>query len=260
MIQSDQNIKMTKLNEFSQGLWLTELQLEEFDVRGAVITGSERTVVWDSLTHPRDMYAVYALVSGKHFEIVYSHADWDHIWGTAGLPDNWGQIIAHENSLKRFKDEVPAKLHEMRAKQPDQWKQVVLLEPTLTFKQELNLYLGGVTLHLHHLPGHTPDCLVGFIPQWGILLAGDTVETPFPVVYNGSPIEDWISALERWRDTPSLQTVIPAHGAPGGRELLQNNIKYLKNLLEGRNSDLPDELSDFYKETHQQNIKNSADQ
>lgn len=251
---------MTNLNEFRKGLWLTELQLDKFDVRGAVIAGSERIVVWDSLSHPRDMYAVFPLVSGKTFDIVYSHADWDHAWGTAGLPDNWGQIIAHDNSLARFKDDVPTKLQEMRAKQPDQWKQVILIEPTLTFKQELNLYLGDVTLNLQYLPGHTPDCLVAFIPQWGVLLAGDTVENPFPVINDGSPIMEWIAALERWRDNPSLQTVIPAHGPPGGRELLQNNITYLKNLLEGRNNDLPDELSDFYQETHQGNLKRSADQ
>ncbi len=251
---------MTKLNELRKGLWLTELQLEKFDVRGAVIAGSERMVVWDSLSHPRDMYAVFPLVSGKHFDIVYSHADWDHIWGTAGLPDNWGQIIAHDNSLARFKDDVPAKLQEMRAKQPDQWRQVILLEPTLTFKQELNLYLGEVTLQLQYLPGHTSDCLVAFIPQWGVLLAGDTVENPFPVVNAGSPILEWIASLERWRDNPSLQTVIPAHGSPGGRELLQANITYLKSLLQGRSSDLPDELSNFYQETHRENLKHTADQ
>lgn len=246
---------MRILNEFREGLWLTELELEKFDVRGAVIAGSERIVVWDSLSHPRDMYPVFHLVSGKHFDIVYSHADWDHIWGTGGLPDNWDQIIAHDNSLARFKNDVPLRLQEMRAKQPDQWKQVVLLEPTLTFKQELVLHLGGVTLQLHYLPGHTSDCLVAFIPQWGILLAGDTVETPFPVVNEDSPVSQWIEALERWRDEPNLQTVIPAHGPSGGRELLQNNITYLKNLLAGQNHDLPDELSDFYQETHQENLK-----
>jgi len=251
---------MTKLNEFRKGLWLTELQLEGFDVRGAVIAGSERMVVWDSLSHPRDMYSVYSLVSGSHFDIVYSHADWDHFWGTAGLPDNWGQIIAHDKSLARFKNDVPAKLQEMRAKHPDQWKQVVLVEPTLTFKQELTLYLGGVTLKLKYLPGHTLDCLVGFIPQWGILLAGDTVETPFPVVNDDSPVSQWIASLEHWRDNPELQTVIPAHGPTGGRELLENNISYLRNLLEGRNSDLTDALTDFYKETHEANIKHLADQ
>jgi glyoxylase-like metal-dependent hydrolase (beta-lactamase superfamily II) len=101
---------------------------------------------------------------------------------------------------------------------------------------------------------------VGFIPEWGVLLAGDTVETPFPVVNDDSPVSQWITSLEHWRDNPKLQTVIPAHGPPGGRELLENNISYLKNLLKGQKSDLPDTLTDFYKETHEANVKHIADQ
>src|SRR5574341_371526 len=77
---------MTIINEFRPGLLLTEVHLDDFDVRGAVIIGDNRTVVWDSLSHPRDMQPVLPLLEQKHWALVYSHLDWDHIWGTAGLP------------------------------------------------------------------------------------------------------------------------------------------------------------------------------
>jgi len=39
------------LKEFRPGLWLTEASLDDFEVRGAVIIGAERAVIWDSLSH-----------------------------------------------------------------------------------------------------------------------------------------------------------------------------------------------------------------
>jgi hypothetical protein len=39
------------LREFRPTLWLTELVLDDFDVRGAVIVGQERVLVWDTLSH-----------------------------------------------------------------------------------------------------------------------------------------------------------------------------------------------------------------
>ncbi|RIK55767.1 hypothetical protein DCC62_31070 [candidate division KSB1 bacterium] len=74
---------MTILKKFRPGLWLTELHLDDFDVRGAVIIGEKSAVVWDSLSHPRDMQPVRVLLAQKDWQLVYSHADWDHVWGTA---------------------------------------------------------------------------------------------------------------------------------------------------------------------------------
>ena len=81
--------------------------------------------------------------------------------------------------------------------------------------------LGSMSLTIHHLPGHTPDCCVAFVPERGLLLVGDTAETPFPVVPEGCPLAGWIAGLERWAADERVQTVVPAHGAVGGREILR---------------------------------------
>ncbi len=72
--------------------------------------------------------------------------------------------------------------------------------------------LGSLTLELHHLPGHTPDTIVGFVPERGLLLMGDTAETPLPVVPPDSPLAAWIGGLERWEHDPRVRIVVPAHG------------------------------------------------
>ncbi|MCG3118491.1 MAG: hypothetical protein ALAOOOJD_00705 [bacterium] len=246
---------MTALKEFRPGLWLTQAHLEDFDVRGAVIAGEKYAVVWDSLSHPRDMPPLLPLLSQKDWLLVYTHADWDHIWGTAGLPYHDKMIIGHAHCSARFRQEAPAELREKQHTQPGVWDEVRLVPPTKTFQNTLDLELGGLTLQLQHLPGHTLDCIVGFIPEWGILLAGDTVETPLPVINAESPIDRWIAALQRWENDTRVQHVIPAHGAIGGRELLRQNIVYLQNLRAGLPPAVPDDLDGFYRKTHAENLR-----
>ncbi len=245
---------MTQLKRHRGGLWLTELSLPEFDVRGAVLTGSERSLVWDTLSHPRDMAAVVERIDRQPAVVVYSHADWDHVWGTAGLPmPEW--IVAHDQCRMRFERDVPSTLREKLLSEADVWQGVVLMPPNLTFRTEMSLCLGDLTLTLRHLAGHTLDCIVGFVPEWGVLLAGDTVESPFPVVNEGSPIEEWIVQLQGWAREPGLETVIPAHGPVSGRRLIESNIQYLETLLEGRDFPLFPDLPAFYLQTHQTNLE-----
>ena len=243
-----------KLSELRPNLWLTELNLDDFDVRGAVIVGEQRVLVWDTLSQPRDMRPVMTLAGDKPIDVVYSHADWDHCWGTAGLRTE--TIIAHERCAERFRSgEVAARLNEKKAQEPGQWEAVKLMAPTLTFSQMISLDLGGVVVELHYLPGHTVDCLVAWIPQWGVLLAGDTVETPLPYLNSESVklLPKWISALEGWGETQRMNVVVPAHGEVGDGSLIERTVNYLCAIQAGTAAFVPDEMSVFYTETHAKN-------
>jgi hypothetical protein len=87
---------------------------------------------------------------------------------------------------------------------------------------------------------------------------GDTAETPFPVVPDGCALANWIAGLERWAADERVQTVVPAHGAIGGREILQNNIRYLQGLRDGRPVEIAGPLSGFYQRTHESNLRATA--
>jgi glyoxylase-like metal-dependent hydrolase (beta-lactamase superfamily II) len=242
---------MTNLKQFAPNLYLTEVHLDEFDVRGAVIVGSKRALVWDSLSHPRDMQPVNEITQDKHMILVYSHADWDHIWGTVGL--RYKEIVAHAHCYERFQNDVPFTLQEKKTEQPDQWNEVILVPPTMTFSGKMSLDLGDVTVELRHLPGHTLDCIVAFIPEWGVLLAGDTIETPLPVVEADSPVDEWLKELQRWEQDARVLTIIPSHGDIADRSLITRNIAYLKSLMDGTDFELPAIMQPFYHETHQKN-------
>jgi glyoxylase-like metal-dependent hydrolase (beta-lactamase superfamily II) len=232
--------------------------VEDFAVRAVVLLGAERAVVWDTLARPADMVKVLPLVGDRPLTVVYSHADWDHIWGTGGLSEKWEAIIAHSEAETRFEDEVPKVLEEKRAQCPDSYEEVTLYPPTRTFQTRISVDMGGATLDLHHLPGHTPDTIVGHVPEWGVFLAGDGVETPLPFLNPGSSIGAWIEGLDRWEKTltegggPAL--VIPAHGQVGGVEIIRTNSAYLRAILKGVDPPIPAHLSEFYRETHASNL------
>ena len=241
-----------------RNIWSTRVALGEYDVRGALVLGATRALVWDTLARPRDMRTYLPFIGPRELVIVYSHADWDHIWGTSGLPHAGVTIIAHDQCRARFDSDVPGTLATKQRDEPGLWDDVVLVPPTETFSAEHSIDLGGFTVTLSHLPGHTRDCIVGFIPETGLLLAGDTVETPCPVVPADAPLDEWIGALRRWEGDERVRSVVPAHGPIGGREILARNIAYLDALRRGRPIEPSGTLTPFYRKTHAANVAGRA--
>jgi glyoxylase-like metal-dependent hydrolase (beta-lactamase superfamily II) len=115
----------------------------------------------------------------------------------------------HLVSEHRFKSDVPDTLARKQIAEPGRWDDVQLLPPNVMIHRTCTLDLGGLTLELHHLPGHTDDCLIAYLPEHGIGLMGDTIETPFPVVPRDSNLAAWIEPLERWEQVPKLTRVVP---------------------------------------------------
>jgi alkyl sulfatase BDS1-like metallo-beta-lactamase superfamily hydrolase len=76
------------------------------------------------------------------------------------------------------------------------------LPPTLTFEDELDLEVGGLTLHLEHTEGETRDHLLVWIPERKVLLPGDLVYASFPNLSTPAigprPIEGWLRSIERF--------------------------------------------------------------
>lgn len=250
---------MGQPEEILSNLWLYEPVSAEIAVRGAVIVGDRQAVVWDTLTHPRDLSQLSSILGDKPFHVVYSHADWDHCWGTSGCRRRPLSVVSHDDCLRRFDEDVPQTLRNMQLSDPDTWGAIRLAAPTMTFESRLYLDLGGVTLELHHLPGHTSDCIVGWLPEWGVLLGGDAIETPLPVVNSEPRVGDWLAALQAWAAMPELRRAIPAHGTTSGRKALDQTVAYLQSLTGDQDFKLPQGLTKFYRETHQRNQQLIAD-
>jgi len=243
------------MKQINEHLWIQELDLGLFDLRGSLILGRERALIWDTLSHPRDMAPYSALIGDRELWVAYSHADWDHIWGTDGLRQPPAVIVSHTLCAQRFEAETHEKLTAMQRKEPGKWDVVKLVPPNLTFSSELEIDLGEIAVQLRHLPGHTEDSLIALLPDLGVALMADTIESPLPVVPKGSSIKDWIDGLQHVADDARVHTVIPCHGQMGDRQLIVDCIDYLQKLLDGKPIEAPDSMSEFYRETHSNNLQ-----
>ncbi len=244
----------SSVRELRKGLYVVESRVDDFDVRCAVVLGTERALVWDTLAHPEQMRSVPPLLEGRAVTLAYSHADWDHVWGAAALPSVF-EVLAHVACAERFRHEVPEELARRRAVEPGRWTEVQIRPPTHTFQEACELDLGGVTARLVHLPGHTADCCVAWIPEWGVLLAGDAVETPIPLLNDGAAVPGWLRGLSQWDEEEALSLVVPSHGRIGGRELFSETREYLEALLRGGALRRLLELPAFYRRAHTENLR-----
>lgn len=231
-----------------------EIDTGDFSVRSVLVQGKKFCLVFDTLTHPRDMAGFADACGNQPCFVVYSHADWDHIQGTAALGN--ALVIGHRECAPRFLGEARQTLAEFQAREPDKWAAVRLIPPDITFDRHLDLDLGGLAVSLHALPGHTPDSIVAFIPGMELLLAGDTVELPCPCVPAGCDLDNWIRGLVRWHEHDGVHTIIPSHGPSGGKEILDSAIDYLTRLRQGNPQPLPEDASPMYVKTHEDNLKN----
>jgi glyoxylase-like metal-dependent hydrolase (beta-lactamase superfamily II) len=164
--------------------------------------------------------------------VVNTHADWDHVWGNSAAIGR-GPIVAHEAAVTRLRStEASRTLGDKRAGSA-RFDEVSLVEPTVTFRDSLDLRGGDLTLRLRHTPGHTDDHVAVWIPELRLCLAGDAAEDPIPEVTDPTPdnLERLRRSLQDLRDLRPAH-VLPSHGETSSPDLLSRNLAYFDTVLE----------------------------
>lgn len=240
--------------QFRDGIYLASRPLSEDldagpDVRAMLLLGERRAVVVDTMNCPEDMAPFLRLIAahGRPHIVVNTHADWDHFWGNAAFPGV--PIVGHRLCRERILNPDLEGIAELRARNPAQFANAVPVAPDVTFETTMAIDLGGLTLELHHLPGHTEDCLLAYVPERRLLYAGDCAEDPFPLLHSG-PLDGWVRGLRAWAER-DVETVVPAHGRIAGVGLLRENADYLESLT--RDGPPPDNVPAFYAHGHHEN-------
>jgi len=87
--------------------------------------------------------------------------------------------------------------------------------------------LGGITLQIIHTPGHTPGHLAFFIPEHGLLFAGDIDLTPFGPFYGHdfADIDDFLASIQKLSQV-GAQKVISGHAGPFNGDLAKRFDEY----------------------------------
>ncbi len=196
----------------------------ELDQTLGLIVGAERCLVIDTgrdEVHGTELAAAIRAVTSLPWDVVITHAHWDHFFGTAAfLPC---RVWAHPRCQETIRTDAEAQRAEWTQYYRDQGKpdlaadldaaRVVL--PTDDVADRVDVDLGGRAVTVWHPGrGHTAGDVVVHVPDAGVVFAGDLVEQGAPpsVGEDAYPTE-WPRALDAVLAL-APDVVVPGHGEP----------------------------------------------
>lgn len=199
---------------------------------GAVLT-KEGVILIDTLYYPDETRGIKEFIEDRLGQtvryVINTHYHADHTQGTYLFPK--AQVISHTLCRKLLDEVGRAGLAEAKTHTPE-LANVEIVLPDLVFEDGgLNLHIGGKTLHLEHLPGHSPDLTGVFVANDGILFAADNA-MPVPTFFDGSYV-DMVRSLERML-AMGPDSVVQGHGEVILRgeveQTLKNDLFYLQKI------------------------------
>lgn len=206
-----------------------------YQISCALLLTRDLSILIDTLLGPADMGPVKQLLSshgrGRPLVIVNTHYHWDHVWGNCAFPGT--TVIGHALCRELLWKEGPAELTSYHPRIRDAGPVEIAL-PTVTFADRLVLHGGDMTVELRHTPGHTADSIVAYVPEEELLLAGDTVEYPFPLLEwpgDAGHAADYLQQLGEL-ERLAVRTVIPGHGPVSDARLVRANTRYVQTILD----------------------------
>ncbi len=202
-------------------------------VTAGVILTAEGAIVIDTMPFPSEAREIADFVArrspnGARY-IILSHYHADHVYGACLFPA--AEVVAHARCRQLLIERGQAGLDKAKAQTPDLGGLKLRL-PTMVFEDgDMTLRLGGKTLQLLHMPGHSNDLIVTHVKDERILFASDAV-MPAPHIVDGDPLI-LIESLRKIK-AMNLELIIEGHGEMILRgeisEALSSNIKYLEAI------------------------------
>lgn len=184
-----------------------------------------------SVAHARLIRQALAAQGATRLTVVLSHWHKDHVAGNAVFAD--AEILAHRltaEALAANREAIETGSPPIRP----------LVMPTRTHEGALTLRVGGIPVELRHADIHSHDGTLLFLPESGLLLAGDALEDPITYVAEPDRLSVHLGDLARLETWP-VRRILPNHGDPDviaaggyGPGLIGATRRYVEALLRSR--------------------------
>ena len=185
---------------------------------------------------------------------VYSHGHIDHVfgvhrWEADAEANGWAapQVVAHEAVAARFDRYVRTAGYNSVVNRRQfglddlEWP-TRYRYPDRTFRDRLDLAVGGVRAELHHARGETDDHAWTWFPEPRVLCTGDLFIWASPNAGNPQKVQrfplEWAEALRRMlalydTGSPGPEVLLPGHGYPiMGEDRIRQALTETAELLE----------------------------
>jgi len=195
----------------------------ELDLTVGLIVGGERALVVDTRgdrAQGAELAAAIAAVTTLPLVVVYTHAHFDHCFGTSRF--GGAAVYAHPGCAAALADGAEAQRAEWASyyrergelRTAHELAASPVIAPSAVVETETTLELGGRPVHLRHPGrGHTDHDLFVHVPDASVLFAGDLVEQGAPPDFTDAHPLSWPAAVERLL-VENPDTVVPGHGDP----------------------------------------------
>ncbi len=221
--------------------WLYVLD-EANTVRMYLIIGKEKALLFDAGFGFTDFRPLINAVTDLPVTVVCSHGHDDHVLGCALFdsayiaPADYDLLMSNNNRAQREKQ-----IAAIRQKAPD-FDELLEKEKYLSssfdsceikIAKDGDIFdLGGITLQVYPVPGHTRGSIALYCKEHKALFAGDVMGKNHLLHYGfvddiSAVPQKFIAALSRLL-TLDIETVWPAHGeVPAGKELISDTREML---------------------------------
>jgi glyoxylase-like metal-dependent hydrolase (beta-lactamase superfamily II) len=218
-----------------------------WSVNAGFITGNSITLVVDtggntSAAQTIHGYASTAMPENK-LQVINTEKHFDHIGGNGFFRsleiDVWGHA-----KLARTPAEFQSEIAEFNAAIPDPvrrehhearvfFHQTDLTLPNCRIHSDTTFDLGGLSVEILLTPGHTPTNLSVWVPDDGVLYAGDCLIREYlPNLDAGGPAEwqQWLESLDRIEEIKP-NVVVGGHGPVSRGDELPEAFELMRKIL-----------------------------
>ena len=184
-------------------------------VRIFLLAGKEKALLIDTGRTGPDLRSMTALHTDLPVQLLNTHADVDHIAGNA----QFSEFYMHPSEAAYY-----------RNAQHGGGKILPVFDGDL-------IDLGGRTLEIVHLPGHTPGSITVLDMENGCLIGGDPIQEDGNIYMFGDQrnMDAYIAGLERLLERNDFDFIYPSHAKEKiSREVIPLLITGAKDILAGK--------------------------
>jgi glyoxylase-like metal-dependent hydrolase (beta-lactamase superfamily II) len=235
MIETPPMVPLGLTHEVARGVYVMPDQRVEFVPNAGIVVGTRATLVIDTAMGPRNGERILGearrLGEDRKLLLTTTHFHPEHAFGAQSFAE--ATYVCNASQAREMAAKGAEYIEMFSGFGPglaELLADVELVTPDVVFEgPRAELDLGGVVAELIEIgPAHTQGDMVVFLPESGVLFAGDLVEDRFLPIF---PDEDadgllWLDALDRL-DALRPRVVVGGHGAVGDAELIAALRDYL---------------------------------
>ena len=228
--------QIEKLAQITQGVWFWQGDLEKHGhCNNIVIEMRDYLIVVDA-NFPSGARAVIAdikKVNSKPVKYVFdTHHHGDHAYGNPVWTREGAITLAHRNVAEEIKKYEPKRWQEAQSRPDVKELGLATAEPPKqTFDKSFRLDDGARRVDFLHFGwAHTRGDGFVHLPKEGILCTGDAVVNGAYNYTGDAHVGNWPNVV-RAAQKLGAKTILPAHGAPAGPELLTGQAQFFTELV-----------------------------